>query len=123
MLLGGLFLINFLGGGLLFELIANAVTSRTLSCAELPATAEAEAVVGQHAELFDQIKAVNPDYISVHVLPEERCPGRAMLTIAYAAESDREAIEAILGQSGGRSRTAFWEPRRLFGVPYRLLNT
>lgn len=122
-LLGGQVVLNLLGGGILLELATNTVTSRTLSCAELPTTAEAETVVGQYAELFDQIEALKPNFVSVHVSPEEECPGRATLTIAYATENDREAIEAILSQSGGRSRPAPWEPPRLFGIPYRLVNT
>lgn len=105
-LLGGLFALNLLGGGILFEHATNAVSSRTLSCTELPTTVEAETVVAQRAKLFDRIKAVNPDFVSVHVLSDEDCPDRAILTIAYATESDREAIEAILSQSGGRSRPA-----------------
>ena len=123
MLLTGALFLNWLGGGLLFQVAENIVASRTLSCEQIPESTKAEAVVAGQKPLLDSIEAVNPDFVSVHVLPEEQCPGKAILTITYATERDREAIEAILRNSPSNTRPAPWEHPRILGIPYRLVNT
>lgn len=108
---------------MLWRTATNAVASRSLSCDQLPATIEAEAFMTDHKSFLDRIEAVNPGGVFVHVTAEEACPGRAILTIAYATESDRKTIEAILRDSPGNSRPVLWQFPRLFGIPYRLVNT
>lgn len=123
LLLAGLWLLNLLGGGILVTVAANTIASSTLSCEQLPTTDEAEAVVAANEGLFEQVEAVNPDFVSVHVLPREGCPDRALLAIAYATKRDREAIEAILRESAGYSRPGLLSLPWLFDVPVRLDNT
>ncbi|MDT8306221.1 MAG: hypothetical protein RRC07_09810 [Anaerolineae bacterium] len=102
--------------------VANQWRGSRVTCAQLPALAEAEAILARE-ELVDQIEAVNPGFVFVDVLPHLDCPSRATLTIAYATERDRQAIEAILKESDGHDAGGLFAPARLFGIPYRLLNT
>lgn len=116
------FVLNLLGGGMVGRATVNAVAARTLSCDRLPALEEVQAAVDAHGTLFEQIEAVNPGFVSVHVLPREACPGRALLTIAYATERDREAIEDILRESAAYGRQGLFSLPRLFDIPIRLDN-
>jgi hypothetical protein len=102
--------------------VANQWRSSRVTCTQHPSLAEAEAIVARE-ELVDQIEAVNPGFVFVAVLPHQNCPGRATLTIAYATERDRQAIEAILRESARHSAGGLFAPARLFGIPYRLANT
>jgi hypothetical protein len=103
--------------------VANQWRSSRVTCAQHPSLAEAEAIVARE-ELVDQIEAVNPGFVFVNVLPHHDCPGRATLTIAYATQRDRQAIEALLRESashsaGGPVRTS----AVVWHTLYRLANT
>lgn len=118
----GLILVVLLAASLL--MVAVSVVGRsTLSCDQLPTTARAEAIVADHAELVDQIEAVNQGFVFVNVVADADCSSRARLIIAYATERDRQAIEAILRRSPGHTGPGLFSPPRLFGIPYRLANT
>lgn len=101
---------------------ANQWRSSRVTCAQLPSLAEAEAIVARE-ELVGKIEAVNPGFVFVDVLPHLDCPGRATLTIAYATQRDRQAIEALLRESASHSAGGLFAPARLFDIPYRLANT
>lgn len=108
-------------GGIV-AVLANARLSGNLTCEQLPSMAEAEAIVARE-DLVGQIEAVNPGFVFVNVLPHQDCPGRASLTIAYATQRDRQAIQAILNESASHRSGGLLAPARLFGIPYRLQNT
>jgi hypothetical protein len=116
-----LVLVLLLWGGIA-AVVANQWRSSRATCAQLPTLAEAGAIVARE-ELVDQIEAVNPGFVFVNVLPHQDCPGRATLSIAYATQRDRQAIEAILRESASHNAGGLFAPARLFAIPYRLANT
>lgn len=80
-----------------------------LTCEQLPAAAAVDQAVAEHADVAQQILAVNPGNTFFDV-DRETCPGKADIVVSFATVKDRQQIEAILGDGS------------FFGVPVRLMN-
>lgn len=78
-------------------------------CEKLPIRSEAEAIVREHQETIDKIKALSTNG-SVVVELEEPCPGKADLVVYHPSREIREQIEKLIGSS------------TFYGIPYRLIN-
>ena len=80
-----------------------------LSCNDLPAKAEVEAVMDQHADVIQQIQQVAPGFVGIEI-DSLTCEGKADLLIWYGTHQQRIAIEKIIDDD------------TFFGIPYRLQN-
>jgi hypothetical protein len=80
-----------------------------LPCTGLPAEADVDRIVAQHADTIRQIQNVAPGSVGVEI-DSSTCEGRADLLIWYGTHQQRIAIERII------------HGETLFGIPYRLEN-
>lgn len=80
-----------------------------LRCAELPSLLEVKQTVAAHQDVIEQIEAVQPGHVRVYVSGVSSCPDKGILVIEYASHSDRERIEALIGET-------------FFGIPWKGLN-
>lgn len=101
-----------LAGAACTPTLSNAVSGNRehgLACEQLPAAAAVDQALAEHTDVAQQILAVNPGNTFLDV-DRETCPGKADIVISFATVSDRQQIEAILGDD------------TFFGVPVRLMN-
>ncbi len=80
-----------------------------LRCTKLPSLVEVEQTVAAHQDVIEQIEGVQPGRVKVYISGVSSCPDKGILVIEYASHSDRERIEALIGET-------------FFGVPWRGLN-
>ena len=80
-----------------------------LRCAELPPLTEVEQTVAAHQDVIKQIEAIQPGHVRAYVSGVSSCPDKGILVIEYASHSDRERIEALIGET-------------FFGIPWKGLN-
>jgi hypothetical protein len=77
-------------------------------CSRLPTLERAEAVLAEHNDTIEQIKALNPGNVWMD-LDSAHCPGKAELLIYYATIYDKHKIKELIGET-------------FFGIPYRMFN-
>ena len=80
-----------------------------LPCTDLPAKADVDRVLDQHADAIRQIQNIAPGFVGVEV-DSSTCKGKADLLIWYGTHEQRIAIERIINDE------------TFFGIPYRLEN-
>lgn len=83
-----------------------------LRCEDLPTITEVEQAIEIHQDVIEEIEAVNPGFIRVHIsstVNHTDCAGKGYLLVEYASHADRKQIEDIIGET-------------FFGVPWMGLN-
>ncbi|MBW4650668.1 MAG: hypothetical protein KME06_18560 [Kastovskya adunca ATA6-11-RM4] len=78
-------------------------------CSQLPTIAGAEKVLNEHKSKVNQIKNVNPNFITVEVQESNNCAGKGIILISHPSENDCDSLKKILGKN-------FW------GIPYKIIN-
>ena len=81
-----------------------------IPCSDWPNVDEVEQVIERQAQVVRKIEAVNPGGVRLFISTRS-CPGRAEISINYAASRHIEAIEMIIG-----------DKKYFYGVPYTLIN-